>query len=330
MWDFSVGQAVSAVLRTAPFILLRLAVYFGIAFAYLITTGVGAVVGFGFGFLGHGAEAHATGAFWGGLIGFGLVSSVLYLAREYLLYLVKAAHIAVLVEVYDGKPIPAGQAQLAHGAQFVRTHFAESSVLFGVDQIVKAVLRVITGTLNALTAFLPIPTLQTAMRFFNAVLRVSLTYVDEIILAYLIRTRTTNPWASAQEALVLYAQNYKHFLKNAVWLAIFMWGLTFAIFLVMLAPAAALFAILPGNLGAWGFAFAFILAWAVKAATLEPFAIAALMQVFFKTIEGQTPDPVWSERLSTASNRFRELGAKAADWSPRPVPQIGPSQSATA
>src|SRR5580658_434445 len=52
MWDFSVGKAVSAVIRTTPFILLRLAVYFGIGFAYLIAAGVGAVVGYGFGHMG--------------------------------------------------------------------------------------------------------------------------------------------------------------------------------------------------------------------------------------------------------------------------------------
>jgi hypothetical protein len=316
MWDFSVGKALSAVIRTAPFVLLRLAVYVGIAFAYLFAAGFGAILGFGFGHFGSNPDAPAGGAFWGALIGFGLVSSALYLGRQYLLYLVKAAHIAVLVEIYDGQPIPAGQAQLAHGTQFVRTHFAEASVLFGVDLIVKAVLRIITGTLNAITAFLPIPALRSIVRFVNAVLRVSLTYVDEIILAYLIRTRTTNPWASAEDALILYAQNYKHILKNAVWLALFMWGITLAIFLVLLAPAAAMAALFPGHFGIWAFALAFIFAWAIKAATIEPFAIAALMQVFFKTIEGQTPDPLWKGRLSTASGRFRELSAKAAGWGP--------------
>src|SRR3984885_6896948 len=248
MWDFSVGKALSAVIRTTPFIILRLAVYLGIGFAYLFAVGIGALVGTGIGYVGSHA---AAGAFWGGLVGFGLTSAVLYLAREYILYLVKAAHIAVLVEIYDGRPIPAGQKQISYGAEFVKTHFAESSVLFGVDQIIKAVLRVITGTLNAITAFLPIPALQTAMRLFNAVLRVSLTYVDELILAYLIRTRTTNPWQSSQDALILYAQNYKHFLKNAVWLAIFMWGITLVIFLILVGPAAAVVAVLPSHSGIW-------------------------------------------------------------------------------
>jgi len=142
----------------------------------------------------------------------------------------------------------------------------------------------------------------------------SLTYVDEIILAYLIRTRTANPWETAKDGLILYAQNYKHFLKNAVWLSVFLWLLTAAIFIVLIGPAVALLALVPGHFFAWGFAFAFVFAWALKAALLEPVAIASLMQVYFKTIEGQKPDPEWEARLDSVSKRFRELGAKAAGW----------------
>ena len=311
MWDFSLGKAIGAVLRTLPFIALRLLVYLGIGVGYLIATGVGTGFGWGIGHFWSNPDAPISGAFWGGLVGFGVVSVALYLAREYILYLVKAAHIAVLVEIYEARPIPQGRAQLTFGAHFVKTHFAESSVLFGVDQIVKAVLRTLFRIVNIFTAFLPIPALQNLIRAAEAVVRMSLTYVDEIILAHLIRTRTANPWRTAEDGLVLYAQNYKHFLKNALWLSLFMWAITLLIFFVLLAPAAALLALFPSRIEASGFAFAFIFAMALKAALLEPLAIAALMQVFFKTIEGQTPNPEWEAKLSSASSRFRELGQRA-------------------
>jgi hypothetical protein len=326
MWDFSFGKAVGMVVRTMPFVLLRLAVYLGIGVAYLFAVGAGAVVGYGFGHFAGGAEAPEGGAFWGGLIGFGLVSAALYLAREYILYLVKAAHIAVLVELYDGRSIPNGQGQLAYGAKTVKTHFAASSVLFGVDQIIKGVLRALFGTINFLTAFLPIPALQSLTRLVESIVRMSLTYVDEIILAYLIRTRTANPWETAKDGLILYAQNYKHFLKNAVWLSVFLWLMTAAIFIVLIGPAAALMALVPSRYFAWGFAVAFIFAWGMKAALLEPVAIASLMQVYFKTIEGQKPDPEWEARLDSISKRFRELGAKATGWvGGKPAGKPGPA-----
>ena len=319
MWDFSFGKSVGMILRTLPFIILRLVVYVGIAVAYIFVVGIGAFVGFGLGHLWSSPDAPMGGAFWGGLIGFGITSVALYLAREYLLYLVKAAHIAVLVEIMDGHAVPADQTQIGYGANFVKSHFAESSILFGVDQIIKAVLRAIFRTVNFFAMFLPIPGLQNLLRLAEAVVRMSLTYVDEVILAYLIRTHTANPWQSAQDGLILYAQNYKHFLKNALWLSVFMWLTTILIFALLLGPVGALVWMFPGhNAGLWAFAFALILAIALKKALLEPLAIASLMQVFFKTIEGQTPDPEWSARLSEASGKFRELAHKAAGWLPRP------------
>src|SRR6185295_4406015 len=136
------------VVKTLPFIILRLIVYAGIALTYVFTVGLGGALGWGFGHFGAEGGGPAGGALWGSIIGFGLASAALYFAREYLLYLVKAAHIAVLVEVYDGKSVPQGQAQLGYGATFVKTHFTESSVLFGVDQLIKGVLAALFRTIN--------------------------------------------------------------------------------------------------------------------------------------------------------------------------------------
>lgn len=326
MWDFSFGKSVAAVLRTAPFLLLRLAVYLGIAVVYLFAASIGAAIGFGFGHMGADADSPVGGAFIGGAIGFVLTAAVLYFLRQYLLYLVKAAHIAVLVEILDGKSIPGGQGQISYGVQFVKNHFAEASVLFGVDQVVKAILRALFRIINFFSMFLPIPFFGNLVRIAEGVVKTSLTYVDEVILAYLIRTRTTNPWETAKDGVIFYAQNYRHMLKNAVWLSVFMWGTTLAIFILLLTPAAGLVMMMPGDsaAGIWAFLFAIVVAVALKKALLEPLAIASLMQVYFKTIEGQKPDPEWSARLDGASRSFRELGRKASGWVPRPsMPEPG-------
>lgn len=324
MWDFSFGRAIAMVMQTLPFILLRIVVFVGIALAYVFSIGIGGTLGWGFGHLGHSLDAPASGAFWGAALGFGLVSAALYFAREYVLYLVKAAHIAVLVEIYDGKSVPAGQSQIGFGATYVKSHFAQSSILFGVDQLIKGVLRALFGTINLFAAFLPIPAVQQLIRIAESFVRMSLTYVDEIILAHLIRTNTTNPWMTARDGLVLFAQNYMRFLKNAIWLSIFMWLLTFAFFLAFLAPTFALVALLPGASTIWAFGISVVLAVAVKAAIMEPIAIAALMQVYFKEIEGQTPNPEWIAKLDGVSKKFRQLGEKAAGWVPGPaIPSPG-------
>ena len=142
----------------------------------------------------------------------------------------------------------------------------------------------------------------------------SLTYVDEVIIAYNLRTRSENTWQSSKDALVLYAQNYQVLLKNAVFLMLFMYGLSFLVFLIFLAPVGALMGLFPGSVGGWSFIIALVLAWSVKAALLEPIAIHALMQVYFKTIEGQQPNPDWDAKLEKVSGQFRKLKQKAQQY----------------
>lgn len=313
MWDFSIGRALGLMGQTLPFIVFRIIVYFGIAVAFVLVTGVGAGIGWGIGAFGD-LDFRAASTTWGGILGFGLTAGAIFLLREYLLYLVKAGHIAVLVELLDDRGIPQGQGQIGYAADIVRQRFVETSVLFGVDQLVKGVLGAILGLVQGIASLLPIPGLQNVVGVIRAFLRLSVGLMDEVILGYLLRTRAVNPWAGAQTGLVLYAQNYKVMLKNAAWLTIITYVLAFVVFLLMLAPAAALVWMVPNAWGAGGFVFAIIFAWAVKAALIEPFAIAAMMEVYFRVIEGQQPDPGWSDRIAQVSRKFRELGERAANW----------------
>ena len=326
MWDFSVGRALSLMFQTLPFVLLRMAVYFGAALAYVLVTGAGAGIGWGIGGFGDsGFQANAT--IWGGVIGFGLVGAVMYLAREYVLYIVKAGHIAVLVKLLDGEQMPEGRSQVAYARQEVTKRFAQASVLFGVDQLVKGVLRAITGLVRGIMSILPIPGAKQFVSIIHAFLRIAVGFIDEVILAYAIRTKSDNAWASAQTGLVLYAQNYKPMLKNAAWLALIVYGLSFVVFLVMLAPAALAVYLIPGTWSAGGIVFALIFAWAVKAALLEPFAITCMMEVYFRTIAGQAPDPAWEAKLDSLSAKFTKLKEKARTYQP---PRAAPEVTATA
>lgn len=309
MWDFNIGHALGAMIKTAPFVIFRIIIYVGIAVAYVLAVGVGAGIGYGIGSIG---DEPGGFAFYGGLFGFGIVSAALYWAREYLLYLVKAGHVAVLVEHFDGNALPGGRGQIEHAQAVVKERFAEASVLFGVDRLIKGILRALNRLVMSVATFLPIPGLRELAGFVNKILNVSLTYTDEIILAYNIRTRSENPWDSSKDALILYAQNYKVIAKNAVFLLLFMYAVSLFIFLIILAPVGALMALFPGSVGGVSFIIALVFAWALKAALLEPLAIAALMQVYFKAIEGQVPNPEWDQKLTAASNKFRDLKDKAA------------------
>ena len=311
MWDFSLRQSINLLARTMPFLLLRCAVYFGITLAYILMTGVGAGVGYGIG--GFWDEStQAAAALWGGIAGFGLLGGVLFFAREYLLYNVEAGHIAVLVQLLDGGEIPQGRSQISYASQVVKSRFAQTNTLFAMDMLIKGVINAITGLIQGVGGF--IPGLQQVMGIVKAFLRIAVGLLDEVILAYIIRTDSDNPWLASRSALVLYGQNGSVMLKNAAWLTVFTYGLSFVVFLVMLAPAAALVYIVPGAWSAGGMLFALLFAWAVKVAVIEPFAIACLLQAYFHAIKGQTPNPEWEARLDKVSNKFGELKGKAQTW----------------
>ena len=309
--DFKIGEIISLMMRTLPFLIFRFLIYFGITLAYVLLTGIGAGIGYGIGMIGGEPGAFS---FFGGLIGFGIMSAIAYLLREYLLYMVKAGHIAVLVELMQGKEIPGGRGQIDYAQSVVRERFAESSVLFGIDQLIKVVLRAFNRMFFTVAAFLPIPGLRNVVKFINTVVNLSLTYLDEVILAHNIRTRSDNPWASSRTALILYAQNYKTFLKNAFWLAFVIWGLTFLVFLMILVPVGIVVNFIPAVAGPLTLIMAVILAWGIKQAVIEPIGMTALMQVFFKVTEGQQPNPEWESKLEGVSKKFGEFKTRAMDW----------------
>ena len=310
MWDFSVTGALGLMARTLPFLLFRMLVYFGIAADYVVLTGTGARLGWLVGAAGT-ADFRSGATFFGGLIGFGLTAGIVYVLREYILYVVKAGHIAVIIELMEGRDLPMGRAQIEHAGTIVKARFAETNMLFLFDQLVRGVLGAILGLVQGIASLLPIPGLAQLMALIRAFLRIAVGLMDEVILGLSIRTNSTNPWDAARVGLVLYAQNAGAMMRNAAFLLVITWGLTFVIFLFMLAPAAAVACAIPGGWSAGGIIFGLLFAWSVKAALIEPFAVACMLQAFFRVSEGQRPDPIWEARISGVSAKFEALKARA-------------------
>jgi len=310
MVDFKFGQVMSTLWKTKEFVLFRFLIYMGITLAYIAGTGTGGGIGYLFGKVGDNTEA---GVFYGMVGGFSLVSGVLFYVREYLLYLVKAGHIAVIVKHLDGEPMPDGKGQIKYAQEVVKDRFKESSILFGVDQLIKGVLKTFNRIFSGVMSFIPILP-QGLVKFVNAVVNMSLTYVDEVILAYYIRNNSENPWEDARKALVLYAQNYKVFLKNALFLTLITWLLSLVVLVIVFAPLAALMSFGGYSGGFWPFVLAVVTAWGIKSALIDPIAMTALMQVFFKVTEGQEPNPEWEAKLERGSKKFVDLKDKAVNW----------------
>ncbi len=323
MLDFRTGQIFGLLLRTTPFLLLRIAVYIGITIAYVLAVGIGGGLGALFGTIGGNMGG---GAGIGGVIGFVVVSGLLFWARQYLLYMVKAGHIAVLVELLDGKQIPAGSSQIGFGTGIVKQHFATSSVLFGLHQLVRGILNVFNRVTISIASWLPIPGLDVLVNIVDKIINTSLSHLDQVILAQILRKQADNPWAVARDSVVLYAQNYKGVLKNAVFLTFIVWALTLLLWIAVAAPVAALVGVFHVHAGVWTVVLAFIAALSIKSALIDPFATVALIQVFDKVTAGQTPNPQWAAKLESVSGKFRTLADRARDNPPAAPTATTPAQ----
>jgi len=308
MIDFRIGSILALLARTLPFLLLRLGVYLGITVAYVLAVGIGGGIGLLFGKIG---GSGGGGAGFGALIGFGIASGVLYWAREYLLYMVEAGHVAVLVELIDGRQIPGGMGQIEFARRVVKEHFATSSMLFGLNQLVRGILRAFNRLTMSFASWLPIPGLDALVKLVDAIVHTGLSHLDQAILAQILRQRAANPWAVARDSVVLYAQNAKGALKNAVVLTFVIWGLTLLIFLAVAAPVAAALGVFHIQPGIVSLMVAVIAALSLKAALIDPFATVALLQVYDRITEGQAPNAQWSAKLESMSTKFRELAEKA-------------------
>lgn len=310
MWEFSILRSIGLVAATWPFTLLRLLAFVAASAAFVAATSTGAGIGWGVGHVGD-AEFRAAATFWGGAIGFGAASFALWGLREYFTWMVVAGHVAALSAAFEGRPLPSGRAQIAAAIAMARQRFGEVHALFLFDQTIKAAVRAVTRLLGEFTAFGGLSGLEGPARLLGAVLRMSTTFLDELVLARALITRSDDAWGNARSSVVLYAQNAGAILKNAAWLTLFRFLGTIVLFVAAIGPAGALVWFAPGRATGWAMLAALGLALGLRAAVLDPFCIASLMQAWFARIEGETPDPVWEARLDEASKPFRDLGARS-------------------
>ncbi len=211
-------------------------------------------------------------------------------AKYWLLYLVKAAHIAVLVEMIHGRPLPPGSGQIGYGQSVVRERFGEASALFVLDGLVRAALRMINRLTMGFLLVLPDKLARQIAFAVNTVLYFAIGLIDEIILAHAINNRSTDAWGSAADALALYRQNWKAILKNALWLTLFAVALGWLLYTFLFEPAQAAYTLDPET-GRRGYFLSIAISSLILATYFGPFALISMLQVWFRLIAAQPVAP---------------------------------------
>jgi hypothetical protein len=316
---FYLGEAFRLVLKTTPFLWIRLGSY--------ALLGLGLMVYFGV----VGGLAWVLGQLWGPLgvitfiAGFGGALGLVRWATRYYFYLLKAAHAAVMTEfiVYGRGP---QTSQVEYGKQQVKDRFRDTSIMFGIDRVLDGVVRTINRTFASVMNLLPIPGMDSLKAFIRRVSKFSTTYIDEAILTRAYKEREANVWQVAQDGVILYAQCWQPILANAVALTLLSYVEFFLFLIVLGLPALALGMVLPSLKIALGIGV-LVGAWMLKLALADAYAMAATLLAYHRSTEGITPNPEWQAKLENASDKFRELKQKAMSHVP---PQPAEKQTVAA
>jgi hypothetical protein len=315
------GTAVSLVMRTLPYALVR----FAILVVFTLVTVVWFAITFGGAAL-LGAKVYPwVGVGWL-VAGVGTYGYLWWFVVRYALYLIQAGHVAVLTELMTKGRIENGATGMFdYGRRVVTERFGEVNVLLGVAVLVRGVVGVFNRTLDWIGQLIPIPGMQSIVGIVNAVVRAATRYIDETIFSYDLARGDENPWRAGKDGLIYYAQNSTEILKTALYVVVIDRVLTVLVWGVMLAPAFLMLAVLPaaakpgGFLG--GLAIAALFASNVRQAFLKPVFLVMVMAKFHSVVQNQAINAEWDERLSALSDKFREIKTKAAvPFAPPPLP----------
>lgn len=315
------GDAVSLLLKTAPFLIARLGILSALTVAAILYW---VVLAGGFVLLAKASPLLG----WAWIFALAVVAGGVWrFAVRYFLYLLKAAHIAVLTElITTGKIGNGSEGMFQYGKRIVTERFGQVNVMFGLDMLIDGVVGAFNRTLDWIANLLPIPGLDSVMGLVRAVLRASTTYIDETIFSYNLARGDENVFRSSKDGLIYYAQNAEAVLKTGLWVVVLDKVLTVIIWVVMLAPAFLLGYLLPGAASLAGLVFAALFAANVRSAVLRPLFLTMVMVKFHAVTRNQPIDLAWDQRLASASNKFGELKSKAEAWA-RPAPAPPPNRA---
>ena len=304
-------SAIGLLIRSLPYALARFAVLFAFS--------IGCIVWFTITMGGAAAAARfiapVFGVAWFVLcvVGAGwLWGAVL----RYVLHLIECGHVAVLTElIVHGRVGNGSESMFAYGKRIVAEKFGQVNALFAMNLLVRGAVNAVHGAIEGIGRLLPIPGLEAIGNLVTTILRASTRYMDKVIFSYNIACGEPNPWRSAQEGLVYYAQNAKPLLEQAVWIVVLEHVLSVLLWLALLVPAAVVTAMLPhavrnlGGLATIGIAALFALS--ARGAFLKPVFLIMVAVRFHALVEHQPVNQEWVARLEQLSKQFRDLGQKA-------------------
>ena len=266
-------------------------------------------------------ESNAVIAVIIGFVGLGIGIRLYEFGCQYIGYMIKAAHIAVIGELALNGQLPQGVDMKEYGKQKVKERFLTTNVFFAIDKLMSAAVRQIQNGISKIGGmFEKVQIVQTIISIVNVFVGIVLGYVDEAVLARVFQKKEDGAWKASCDGVVLYFQNWKAILKNAL-------GITFGIVLFYAVGMGALYgiiALISGGAGdGWAILFliiAFFLIDVIKVAFVDTYVTISVVNKYLPLTINQQPALDVYEKGQKWSKKFKDMCNKAKE-EPQPVVQ---------
>lgn len=303
---FHFRTATRVFFRTLPFVLLRMGVGAALGLATIVYFGLTAGVGY---YLLNAGTISSGIAIVGLLVAIVLFIGLWRLLVRYVLYVIKAGHIAVIAHIIDTGESPPNQ--LRFGTGQVTSRFTETSALFALDQLVKSVIRQFNNRVVSVSRMLSFSSaLRSLTQILGRTVAIAASYIDEAVLAYMFTKDESNPWRAARDGVVLYGKNWKPVLGSTLVIVLALYSLTFAL-LLALSPLAIVIGNVSPTVEAIGWVFVAGIALTVYTGMLKPWIKTVVITTFLIESANDTPDMDTLRAIESRSKKFSELTRRA-------------------
>ena len=251
------------------------------------------------------------------LVWLAAVGIVNFILNHYIGYLVKAGHVAVIAAAFKNGVVPADTVQT--GKNMVKERFGTSNVYFALDKLVAGSVKQLQRTLGRVTDSLlgSIPGMDSVKKLTNLFLDISLGYIDECCLGYTFYRNDRNPYKSAADGVVIYAQNWKTLLKDSAKTTFMVILSIVVVTLVAFILFGGLFRLLGWN-GFVAFVISVLFAWTVKYAFIDSWILVKMMSSYMNVVPTTQITFDLYGRLSGISTKFRELFNRSGETCQHP------------
>ena len=228
---------------------------------------------------------------------------------NYVGYLIKAAHVAVISEAVTTGQIPENMVET--GKNMVKERFVETNVYLVLDKLVSGAVKQLQKAVGSVGNALDfIPGMSNITSILQTFIGISLGYVDECCLGYSFLQKDKGAFEAGCDGVVIYFQNAKHLLKNAAVTTIVVLLSTFLAWIVPFILLSVIFSALEWNMMI-AFILSVIISICIKVAFVDSYMLVKMMFSYMEVAPQTQISFDLYEKLCKLSNSFKKLWQKA-------------------